>query len=128
MTQTTEQIIEQNLYIWGVRVLYLLAGRALVNFPGGNRAHPSREVYVDLARGAVLPGRTGDQAYFPFRVHWRVWQEQIIPILGDSANQLTVAVNQTRLAPLQIEDLVKQYAGLVEQIFREGGLIPPSAT
>jgi len=59
--------------------LYLLARRAIPDFPGTTRAAPSEWVVVSLATGKPL--RDGDQVYFPFKIQWNIWQWVIIPIL-----------------------------------------------
>lgn len=59
--------------------LYLLARKAIPDFPGSTRASPSRIVFVNLAWGEPL--RQEDRALFPLRVHWDIWDKVVVPIL-----------------------------------------------
>lgn len=122
MPQTTEEIITRDMKVWGVILLYVLAGKAHVDFPGASRSRPSMRVHVSLGSTSLF--RDGDRKYFPVEVHWKIWNYQILPLLKDPALQLTVPVNKVRLVPGQIDDLICQFAGVVEAKFREDGVLP----
>lgn len=59
--------------------LYLLARKAIPDFPGSTRAAPSQIVFVSLAWGEPL--RQEDKIQFPMRVPWYIWQRVVVPIL-----------------------------------------------
>jgi hypothetical protein len=122
MAQTTEEIITQGTKVWGIILLYVLAGKACVTFPGATRSKPSYRVHVALGLTGLY--RESDRKHFPVEVHWKIWNEQILPVLGDPSLQLTVPVNKARLCPSQIDDLICQYAGMVEAQFRNNGVLP----
>lgn len=59
--------------------LYLLARKAIPDFPGSTRSSPSMIVFVNLAWGEPL--RAGDKIQFPMQVPWYIWQRVVVPIL-----------------------------------------------
>ena len=74
-------LLETNLRRLSVGIFYLLAERAITDFPGSTRAAPSVKVVVSLTARGVL--RSGDKIFFPFSVPWDIWQQAIVPVLTD---------------------------------------------
>jgi hypothetical protein len=105
-----------------IGVGYLLAGHAVLNFPTTNRAAPSR--YVQVSLNSREPLREQDRGQFPMLVAWDIWENAIVPVLQDDANQ----VSQPWLASLlQLGQFLKffQYIhGRLITSFQEQGLIP----
>lgn len=61
--------------------LHLLARRAIVEFPGTTRSHPSPWAIVSLTGTEAL--QSGWTKTFPFRVPWDLWQYVVIPVLSE---------------------------------------------
>lgn len=59
--------------------LYLLARKAIPDFPGSTRGSPSETVFVNLAYGQPL--RPEDKIQFPMKIPWYLWKNVVIPIL-----------------------------------------------
>lgn len=75
MTTDTDKMVRR----LAIGCLYLLARKAIPDFPGSTRASPSQIVFVNLAWGEPL--RQEDRIQFPMRVPWYIWQRVVIPIL-----------------------------------------------
>ncbi len=75
MTTDTDKMVRR----LAIGCLYLLARRAIPDFPGSTRSAPSRIVVVTLAHGEPL--RQQDRMYFPMRVSGDVWHHVVVPIL-----------------------------------------------
>lgn len=71
--------INQDTKHLAVVCLYLIAGRAIPDFPGTTRASPSTWVWVSQSTGRPL--KAGDEIYFPSKVSWKIWQWVVIPVL-----------------------------------------------
>lgn len=102
-----------------VGVLHINVSKALLDFPGTTRAHPSRWVIVNLAYGGPL--EESFRQYFPFKVIWYLWEDVLVPVLEDPAYQVMTSTgslrNQINLQSLRDKD----YETLLSRI--EGGIV-----
>jgi len=71
-----------------VGCLYILADRAVIDFPGSTRAAPSDYAVVSRSPGPLL--REGDAVLFPFRVFWDIWEGAVVPTLNDPEVQIRI--------------------------------------
>lgn len=71
-----------------VGVLYIFLERAFPSFPTSTVSHPSFWVVVD--RNAREPLRSGDAAYFPFKVYSLEWKNAVEPVLADDTLKVRV--------------------------------------
>ena len=120
-----------DLYRLALGCLYVNLGKAVLDFPGSTRAHPSLKVTVSRAFGEPL--RDGDKQYFPFQVVWHIWESVVVPVLQDPAYQvitretssLRITGNQAFIESGDYEALLQHIQrGLIVQM-QEVGILPP---
>ena len=105
-----------------IGVGYLLAGRAVLNFPTTNRAAPSRYVQVSLSQREPL--RDQDRGCFPMLVAWDIWENAIVPVLQADENQITQPYLRELFGVGQYLRFFQYVHGKLILSFREQGLIP----
>lgn len=115
----------ENLEQWyfenGLRLLYVLLGRAAPSFPTTTRSHPSKEVVVLLLHRSLI--RPGHKAYFPWVVSGDVWEYAAKVVLSDPAVRPMAALNQQQLC-FRSEEYAKQLGQRYYEKLIELGLIP----
>lgn len=77
-----------------VGILHLNLGKAILDFPGSTKAHPSRWVVISLTTGGSLDGRF--RQYFPFKVIWHLWEDVVVPVLQDPTYQVITRTEDLR--------------------------------
>ena len=87
-------LLETNLRTMSVGILYLLAEKAITDYPGSTRAAPSVKVVVSLTAQGEL--RSGDKAHFPYSVPWDIWQQAVMPVIEDLALQIRTSEGNLR--------------------------------
>lgn len=130
MSTTLEQ---QDLERVAVACMYLLLDKAALNFPGTSRAHPSELVVISLKPGGLL--RDSDRAYFPLSVWWYVWEQGVVPVLKDEANQVKTSTGSLRnKLNLSLVDgkewdvIVQRIVDALQAHMQTEGLLPSPAT
>jgi hypothetical protein len=119
-----DRVVDAFLRLLAIRILYVLAGKVAVNFPGSTRAAPSRIVFLDLLQTKLF--REGDRGLFPFTVQWKTWEVAIRPVLEDPDLQLKVVNNREILHLERYEEIVQDIEARLEIQFRDVGLLPTS--
>ena len=105
-----------------IGVGYLLAGSAVLNFPTTNRAAPSKYVQVSLSTKGLL--RAQDRSQFPMLVPWDIWQNAVVPVLQDDANQSSEPIVAAMLRRHQYLEFFQFIHRKLILSYREQGLIP----
>lgn len=109
------QVVEDPKQL-AVCCLYLLAGKAIPDFPGTTRAAPS--LWVVVTRSAGKPLREKDLVLFPCQVRWYIWQEIVIPGLAGFWNQGLVRSDGN------YEILLGQLEAVLRALMLDHGLLP----
>ena len=131
MTIKTSEYERFDIRQMAVGCLHILLGRAIPDFPGSTRSHPSRWVVVSQAQqGPLTPAYRG---YFPFKVIWYVWQDVVVPILEDPTNQivtrsntsLRVKLNQALLGLGSYEEMIEHIQAALVVKLKETGMVHP---
>lgn len=104
-----------------VGCLYLLAGRAMLHFPGTARDGPSKRVVVD--RNASEPFLPGHRGYFPFYVSWDRWDKAVVPVLHDPNFDLSLPKNKSLLRN-DPGRLLRYLEDALTETFRQERFIP----
>lgn len=112
MSTPAIQQFDENLKQVAVGCLYLLTGRAILEFPQSTQGHPSGKVYVTRSANSALRG--GDQVYFPFSVPQDWWHKVVVPVLLNpdvriyvrDRLSLTNELNQSLLALEEFDTLI----------------------
>lgn len=128
---TTIPIVSVDLHRLAVGCLYLLTGKADLEFPSTTRAHPSYFVVVHRTPQSMF--QDGDQVYFPFKVPTRIWHKAVVPVLEDKDVHVYVRDNPSLKVPLnlalltlgQYEDLIRKIEQHLTLSFVEAGYLPP---
>lgn len=121
---STEAVIDRNLRLMAIRVLYLLAGRATPEFPTSTVAHPSYQVVVNRLQTSLY--REGHRSLFPWAIASPVWHRVIVPILGDEKLQTDLENNAADLSLGRIEDVVGRISVKLEAKLESEGYLPES--
>lgn len=74
-----EKFVSGNAKRLAVGCFYLLARRAIPNFPGSTRGSPSEVVFLELSHGPLI--QQSDKVFFPMRIPWYIWKNVVIPLI-----------------------------------------------
>ena len=122
MSSSTEEVVDRNLRLMSIRVLYLLAGRATPEFPTSTRAHPSYKVVVNRLQTSLY--REGHRSLFPWAIASSVWHRVIVPLLGDETLQVALENNAADLSLGNIEVVVGKISTKLEAQLEAEGFLP----
>jgi len=109
------------IYQLTVGVIYLIAGKATLNWPTTCASHPSGKVQV--ARTATKPFLEVHEAVFPFNVESNLWHGAIVPVLEDMSINLGTPLNKCVL-DINMETYLHTVSGTIANSLRTYGFIP----
>lgn len=103
--------------VLSIPVFYILHGRAKPVFPFTDVSSPS---------GFVLIIRTGDIprrhiSHFPTTVHWKQWQEAVVPVLQDDRWEARTPLFSRALQDGNIDHLLNLLTGAIRVSFDNAG-------
>jgi hypothetical protein len=104
-----------------VGCIYLIAGKATLNWPGTTVAHPSPKVQV--ARTATRSFLPGHETLFPFFVESGLWHGAIVPVLEDLSINIGETINKCVIAK-NFEFYLSYVRDVLVASLREYGFIP----
>lgn len=128
----SQSIIEQiDTRQMAVGILHLNLGKAVVNFPGTTRSHPSTWVVINLGFGGPVDEQF--RRYFPFQVIWYLWEQVLLPVLQNPDYQIVTKtgslrnnINQQFLRDKDFETLLSRIENGIVLKLQETGHLPVS--
>lgn len=112
------ELIVNQLAIGG---LYLLAGKATLNFPGSNSSGPSSKVQISRTVGGSIPDIPDGS--FPFLVGSKLWHLVMVPILESQEFSFSNPLNKNAIDRNVFEYLLRMKKA-IELKMRKLKLIP----
>jgi len=117
---TGDVVVKQNdIYLRSIALACfgVLTGKARVNFPSTNRAHPSEWVRVELLN--TFPDGYGASRVFLFR--WDHWQYAILPVM--EYFEIESSLNKVRLRNGEHEEIIRELEMLSSVSMQEQGYL-----
>lgn len=102
-------------------VLFLLMGKAEAHFPDSSTAAPSGFVHV------TRKGNSFGVLYlprFPITVHWKQWNEAVVPVIQDPRFNIKSPLNRRAIADGNLRELIDRIGLALEQSFEAAGYGP----